>query len=118
MASIEQYKKQLENASRMLVEHKEIAKAQKSARNERGQARPANQPYEVWTSGQETFQVLKCYQSAANEAKNEYARRLVAYEGPGETDRAGHDMYLKDLKRRARLVWTDDGSTMPTQYTI
>lgn len=90
-----------------------------TTRNTRGKTRPVNQPYEVWSNGGETFQVLKCYQSTTNEAKNEYARRLVAYEGLGETDRAGHDMYLKDLKRRARLVWTDTSAEpMPPQYTI
>ena len=99
--------------------------AQTATRNERGKARPLNQPYEVWNNGQETFYVLKCYQSPSNEAKNAYARRLVAYKGPGETDRAGHDMYLADLKRRAVLVWQEGNDnlnkgqdTMPVQYAI
>ncbi len=98
-----------------------LAEAQKDlARyNTRSKTRPVNQPYEVWSNGRETFQVLKCYQSPTNEAKNVCARRLVAYDGPYETDRAGHDMYLNDLKRRAVLVWSDTSAkTMPAKYTI
>lgn len=101
------------------------ATATTQSKNERGKARPVNQPYEVWDNGEEIFQVLKCYQAPHNEASNEYARRLVAYSGSGEVDEAGHDMYLSDLRRRAVMVWQEGNSnlngkdtTMPTQYTI
>jgi len=93
--------------------------------NLRGKAREVNNPYEVWNNGRETFQVLKCYQSAENEDKNTYARRLVAYSGSGEIDGAGHDMYLADLRERAVMVWQEgnDGlnngqAAIPVQYTI
>ena len=95
-------------------------------KNLRAKKRPVNQPYEVWYTRKsllngepETFQVLKVYQSPENEAKNQYAIRLCAYAGAWETDTAGHDIYLSELKQRARLVWTDDGNgPMPEAYAI
>ncbi len=98
------------------------------SKNLRAKKRPVNQPCEVWYTRKsllngkpETFQVLKCYQAPEAEANNDYARRLVAYAGAWEEDTAGHDMYLSDLKQRARLVWTDNGTDyekMPEVYTI
>jgi hypothetical protein len=100
--------------------------------NTRGKARKVNEPYEVWSGPldrfggvREVFQVLKCYQTPEGEAKNAYARRLVAYGGTGEVDEAGHDMYLADLRRRAILVWQEGNeklngkdTVMPQQYKI
>jgi hypothetical protein len=99
----------------------------KPAKNERGKARKVNQPYEIWYAedgmfdGPEIFQVLKCYQGPEGEANNQYARRLVAYAGSGEIDEAGHDIYLSELKQRARLVWDEanyNHPNIPDQYKI
>ena len=97
-------------------------------KNLRAKKRPVNQPYEVWYTRKsllngepETFQVLKHYQSPENEAKNQYAIVLAAYAGAWEVDEAGHDIYLSDLKVRAKLVWTDNGTEyekMPEVYAI
>lgn len=85
--------------------------------------RQVNQPYEVWAMSGWVFQVLKKYQTPSKEQSSIYSRWLVAVKSPYETDRAGHDSYVKDIKSTAVLVWQEgnenlnNGATeLPEQY--
>lgn len=71
-----------------------------------GKTRPVDNPYEVWrnNSGWE-WRILKRYQSLENEAKNPYARVLVAAKSPltyGEFEYG--DTYIRDITNNAVKV--------------
>ena len=61
-------------------------------------------PYEVWTNGSWTWNVLKKYQSDEAAAKNPYARAFCSVVTPICPKGELGDVYLSDISRSARLV--------------
>ena len=75
------------------------------SKNECGKTRPVNEPYEGWT-GPAGFEgrVLKKYQNAENEAKNNYARWFCAVKSNfthGEFELG--DVYVSEIKENGVL---------------
>ena len=71
------------------------------SKNECAKTRKVDEPYEIWTHELSGFEwrVLKKYQNAENEAKNEYARWFCAVKSPmtwGSWEYG--DVYVKDIK--------------------
>lgn len=58
--------------------------------------------------GAELFYVRKHYKSEKGEKSDPYAIVNVAYVGPYETDKAGHDIYISEMKRRGTLIYRYD----------
>ena len=75
------------------------------SKNECAKTRKVEEPYEIWTHEMSGFEwrVLKKYQNAENEAKNEYARWFCAVKSPmtwGSWEYG--DVYVKDIKDMGR----------------
>ena len=71
------------------------------SKNECAKTRDVEDPYEIWAHDMSGFEwrVLKKYQNAENEAKNEYARWFCAVKSPmtwGSWEYG--DVYVKDIK--------------------
>lgn len=68
--------------------------------------------------GCELFYVRKHYKSESAENADRYARVLASYIGPYEVDKAGHDIYLSELKQRGHMVYikNDDIYQVPDIY--
>ena len=62
-----------------------------------GKTRPATNPYEVWTSGDWSWTVLKKYQSPEKEASNPYARWFCLVKSPFVLHGEMGDCYVKDI---------------------
>ena len=77
-------------------------------KNECNKTRDIENPYEIWV-GPANFEwrVLKKYQNAENEAKNEYARWFCAVKSNltyGEYEYG--DVYVRDIKKHGQpRVW-------------
>ena len=78
--------------------------------------RKVNEPYEIWRAtgtelGDIEWRVLKKYQTPEQEAKNPYARWMVAAKSDatfGSYDMG--DTYIRDIiGAGGRLVWTSHG---------
>ena len=70
-------------------------------KNECGKTRPQDNPYEIWTSldGTWEWKVLKKYQAPDKEAYNEYARWFCAVKSPftyGSYELG--DVYVREIK--------------------
>ena len=81
-----------------------------------GKMRKVNEPYEVWKNdGGWEWRVLKKYQAPEAEAKNPYARWMVAVKSPmtfGSYDMG--DTYVNDIRELGgQLVWTSSGPFPP-----
>jgi hypothetical protein len=76
-----------------------------------GKTRKIEHPYEVWTSpvfGGCEYRILKKYQSPEAEAKNPYARWMVAAKSPATF--GGWDMgdtYIKDITTYGTKVYDE-----------
>ena len=75
------------------------------SKNECAKTRKVEEPYEIWTHEMSGFEwrVLKKYQNAENEAKNEYARWFCAVKSPmtwGSWEYG--DVYVKEIKEMGR----------------
>ena len=71
-------------------------------KNECSKTRDKSDPYEIWTNGSWTWNVLKKYQKPSLEAKNPYARWfcLVVTPMTGPLGDMG-DVYVSDIKSNA-----------------
>ena len=75
------------------------------SKNECAKTRKVDEPYEIWTHELSGFEwrVLKKYQNAENEAKNEYARWFCAVKSPmtwGSWEYG--DVYVKEIKEMGK----------------
>lgn len=75
------------------------------AKNPCGKTRPADRPYEVWQSGEWTWNVLKKWQADDDKPNARWFCLVITpYTGPsGDMG----DVYVSEIKRNARLVSTD-----------
>jgi len=74
-------------------------------KNECGKTRKVDNPYEIWTSGDWEWRVLKKYQSPEKEKTNPYARWFCAVKSPFTYDGYDYgDVYVKDIVRNAVMV--------------
>lgn len=78
-------------------------------KNEKAKTRPVENPYEIYVRGYDEdrweWRILKHYQSAEGEAKNQYARVFCAVKSPytyGDYELG--DVYLRDIKQNADKV--------------
>ena len=79
------------------------------SKNECAKTRKVEDPYEIWTHEMSGFEwrVLKKYQNAENEEKNEYARWFCAVKSPmtwGSWEYG--DVYVKDIKEMGNRIET------------
>lgn len=69
-----------------------------------GKMRPKNNPYEIWTAGDWTWEVLKKYQTPEKEASNPYARWFCNVITPMCPQGEMGDVYVRDITSVARKV--------------
>ena len=72
-------------------------------KNECAKTRPKNNPYEVWTNGPWTWNVLKKWQADDNKP---YARWFCNVVTPMCPDGEMGDVYVQDIKNHAHKVVT------------
>jgi len=74
-----------------------------------GKRRDVENPYEIWTSGDFEYRVLKKYKAPRAEAKDQYARWFVATKSPythGSWELG--DTYALDIKNNATLTYSEE----------
>jgi hypothetical protein len=80
------------------------------AKNPFGKTAPVDQPYAIYRAGPMTWHILKTYKQPSSEAKDPYARWLVAAKSPMTYDSFEYgDTYRSEILRYGQLVTcTDD----------